>query len=249
MPLLASLVVEPRILSIGHRGASGLTPENTKIAFFKALDLGADAIEFDVQLTRDEVVIVFHDETLDRTTDGAGRVADTDFATVRDLDAGSWFGTAFAKIEVPTLTEVLQALGKRCLINIELKPDERGELLAKHVVTEVARFDLFDSIVFSSFDIDSLSAMRRMVPGVRLGVVFAEGGEDRAMSAARRLEAESVNPEARLVDDQLIAKAHGWGFAVWAWTANDRKEIERLCNIGVDGIFSDYPDRVVAARP
>ena len=241
--------MKPGVLSIGHRGASGLTPENTKIAFFKALDLGADAVEFDVQLTRDEVVVVIHDETLDRTTDGSGKIADTDFETIRDLDAGSWFGAAFAKIEVPTLGEVLQALGKRCLINIELKPDARGDALVKHVVTEVAHFDLFDNIVFSSFDVEALAALRRMVPNVRLAVVFAGDGEERAMGAARRLDAESINPDVSLVDDHLIAKAHGWGFDVWAWTANDRKEITRLCSLGIDGIFSDYPDRVVAARP
>ena len=111
-----------KVLAIGHRGACGLMPENTKLSFFKALDLGADAIEFDVQLTRDGVPIVLHDDTLDRTTNGKGRVADTDFAVVRRLDAGAWYGASFAgKAEVPTLAEILKALGHRTLLNVEIK--------------------------------------------------------------------------------------------------------------------------------
>ena len=129
------------VLSIAHRGAAGITPENTKLAFLKALDLGADAIELDVQLTRDGECIVFHDETLERTTDGTGLVAETDFETISKLDAGSWFSASFKKLEVPTLEEVLKTIGGRTLINIELKPDKtRVERLVKHVVTAVARY-------------------------------------------------------------------------------------------------------------
>ncbi|RMF25458.1 MAG: glycerophosphodiester phosphodiesterase, partial [Deltaproteobacteria bacterium] len=109
-----------RPLVIAHRGASGTLPENTKLAFAKAIDLGADAIEFDVQLTADNVAVVIHDETLDRTTSGSGRVSETTFDKIRALDAGSWFAASFAGLEVPTLEEVLDAVGSRVLLNIEL---------------------------------------------------------------------------------------------------------------------------------
>lgn len=235
------------VLAIGHRGAAGITPENTKLSFVKALDLGADAIEFDVQLTRDDVAIIFHDDTLDRTTNGKGRVNATDFSAIAKLDAGSWFGASFKGIEVPTLEETLKTLAGRVTLNIELKPDERVERLTKHVITAVARFEAFDHVIFSSFNPDAVQLVRRLVPSARIGVLCNRGGLSFALALAERLGAETLNPHTSMVDHGLIGHARAKGLAVWTWTANEPGEIALLSALGVDGIFSDYPDRV--ARP
>jgi glycerophosphoryl diester phosphodiesterase len=238
------------VLPIAHRGASGVAPENTKIAFVKALDMGVRAIEFDVQLTRDSVPIVFHDDTLERTTNGAGRVADTDFDAIAKLDAGSWFGPRFGRVEVPTLEEVLSAIGPRAMLNVELKPDERVEKLVKHVITSVARFDLFESIVFSSFDPAAIRLLKNHVPEARLGILCVEDGIEEAFALADEVVAVSINPARTIVDPVLVARAHERHLEVWAWTANAHADIERLVAAGVDAIFSDFPDRVraIAAR-
>jgi glycerophosphoryl diester phosphodiesterase len=239
--------VNERVLAIAHRGASAITPENTKLAFIKALDLGADAIEFDVQLTLDDVPIVFHDETLDRTTNGSGRVNETDFATIAELDAGSWFSASFKGVEVPTFEEILTTLGGKALLNVELKPDERVESLNRRIVTAVARFELFESVIFSSFQADALRSMRILVPDARIGVLCEMGGLDAALALAAELGAEALHPAVAMVDRELVEAAHARSLAVYAWTANSHGEIKLLRALGVDGIFTDHPDRV--ARP
>ncbi len=233
-----------RPLVIAHRGASGTLPENTKLAFAKAIDLGADAIEFDLQLTADGVAIVIHDETLDRTTTGSGRVSETTFDEIRALDAGSWFAASFAGLEVPTLEEVLDALGSQVLLNIELKPDERVDKLVRHAVTAVARFELFGSVVFSSFNARALEALRHLVPDARIGVLALPGELDERFDLAGRLEAEVLCPTVAMVDSELVRRAHRARLQVWAWTANLPGEIRLLSALGIDGIFTDYPDRI-----
>jgi glycerophosphoryl diester phosphodiesterase len=234
------------VLPIAHRGASGIAPENTKIAFVKALDLRAPAIEFDVQLTRDNVPIVFHDDTLERTTNGAGVVAETDFSTIAALDAGSWFGPRFAKAEVPTLEETLVTIGRRAIMNVELKPDARVEKLVKHVITIVARLELWDSIVFSSFQPAALRLLRKLVPDARIGVLCTETTLAPALELMGELGAETLNPPRTIVDPRLVGLVHESRRKLWAWTANAPSEIEKLAALGVDGIFSDFPDRVHA---
>ncbi len=235
-------------LAIGHRGAAGYMPENTKVSFMKALDLGAEAVEFDVQLTADEIAVVFHDDELDRTTDGTGEVAETTFDYIKHLDAGSWFGSVIKGVEVPTLEEVLDLLGGRTLINLELKADDRVDILVKHVLTAVARFDLFSSIVFSSFRFAAIERLCELAPDSRVGLLCSPGREEKAWARADQVAAENLHPHTSAVDAEFMERARQRGLKVWAWTANEPEEIERLCELGVDGIISDFPDRVVAAR-
>jgi glycerophosphoryl diester phosphodiesterase len=239
--------VNRRVLAIAHRGASGITPENTRLAFVKALDLAADMIEFDVQLTRDETPIVFHDETLERTTNGSGRVSETDFETIARLDAGSWFAASFTDVEVPTLEEVLSLMGGKIAFNIELKPDRRIDALVRRVVTAVARFDLFHAVIFSSFDVAAMHALRVLVPDARIGVLCEKNGLEGALAQAEELGAEALHPAVSMVDTTVVAEAHARKLAVYPWTANEPGEIALLRALGVDGIFTDFPDRV--ARP
>jgi len=217
------------------------------VAFVKALDLGADMIEFDVQLTRDDVAIIFHDETLERTTNGSGRVAETDFSAISRLDAGSWFGASFADHEVPTLEEVLGLLAGRAMLNIEIKPDTRVEPLVRRVVTAVARFELFETTIFSSFAVDAMRSLRRLVPDARIGVLCQRGEQAAALALAEEIGAVTLHPAAAIVDTDLVREAHARNLSVYPWTVNEPGEIALLRALGVDGIFTDYPDRV--ARP
>jgi glycerophosphoryl diester phosphodiesterase len=220
-------------------------PENTKHAFVKALDLGAKAIEFDVQLTRDDVPVIIHDETLERTTDGKGRVAKTDFKVLGKLDAGSWFGASFAGLEIPTLKEVLATFGGRVLLNIELKPDgKRTKKLVKKVADLVEEHDLLGDVVFSSFDEKALKILRDEVPEARIGILTEPGDLDGAMALASLLGAENLHAHVAMVDTELVARCRRMGLKLWAWTANEPGEIALLAAIGVDGIFSDHPERV-----
>jgi glycerophosphoryl diester phosphodiesterase len=232
---------------IAHRGASGIAPENTQPAFSLALELGARAVEFDVQLTRDNVAVVFHDETLERTTNGSGVVAETDFHEIADLDAGSWFSPEYRGVEVPTLEEVLASIGGRALMNVELKPDARVERLARDALAVATRLELLSSIVFSSFDPDAVRAVRRLAPEARIGVLCMPGESEEALRLAAELDAENLHPARAMVDQGFVAAVHARGRKVWAWTANETEDIDRLIAAGVDGLFTDYVDRVRSA--
>lgn len=223
-------------------------PENTRLAFVKALDLGADALEFDVQLTRDEVPVVIHDETLERTTDGEGAVADHDLADIAKLDAGSWFAASYSNVNVPTLEEVLSTFASKITCNLELKPDGRVIELVRHVLTLVARFEAFDNVIFSSFSADALRELHKHAPDARIGVLTQKKALQRSFKLAGEVAAESINPPVSMVDSSLVEKAHERGLGVLAWTANEPGEISLLAALGVDGIFSNYPDRVRKQR-
>ena len=141
------------------------------------------------------------------------------------------------------------AFSLESLVNIELKPDTgREERLVRHVITAVARFDLFESIVFSSFDLPSIELLRRLVPKARIGVLCVRHRLAEAIAVAVRVGAATFHPPVGMVDRELVADVHARGWDVWAWTANSPGEIELLSALGVDGIFTDYPDRVINPR-
>lgn len=232
-------------LAIGHRGAAGHLPENTVVSFEKALELGADAIEFDVTLCRDGVPVVIHDDTLDRTTDSVGLVADRASDEVRALDAGSWRGHP---ARVPTLEEVLAGFGGRTILNLELKECPRRAELVDVCARMVDEIGLADSTVFSSFDLDALRLLRRVLPEARIGVLCVPLNLEEALACAAELGAENLHPPRKLVTAGLLERTRAQGLRVWTWTVNEPSDIARLCALDVEGIFSDYPERVVAVR-
>lgn len=232
-------------LAIGHRGAAGHMPENTVVSFEKALELGADAIEFDVALCRDGVPVIIHDDTLDRTTDSVGLVLDRASDEVRALDAGSWRGHP---ARVPTLEEVLEGFGGRTLLNLEIKESPRRIELVDVCARMVDDSGLVGSTVFSSFDLQALRVLRAVLPEARIGVLCVAANLDKAMSCAAEVGAENLHPPCMLVTAGLVERARAQGLKVWTWTVNEPSDITRLCNLEIEGIFSDYPERVVAAR-
>lgn len=237
------------VQSIAHRGASGHCPENTLAAFRRAIELGADMIETDAQLSRDGVVFLCHDETLNRTTNGRGEVAHRTAAELKRLDAGSWFDTAFRKERIPTLEEAILAIRGRVSLNVELKTghDAPG-LLERETIGLLASHRILDDTVISSFSGRRIRAARQISPRARLAVLVERRSRlPRAFELARELRAEAIHPWKNLVTRDFVRKAHGRGLAIRAWSVNTPAEIERLRALGVDGIVTDFPERVAGA--
>jgi len=225
------------VLRIGHRGASGHEPENTLRSFEAAVRLGADMVEFDVHVCGSGELVVIHDETVDRTTDGSGAVARMTLSELKALDAGKGE-------KIPTLGEVFSALKGRAAVNIELKG--RGtaepvyELMTGHI--RGGSWGL-EEILVTSFDWGMLEAMRALSADTRLGPLVYKD-IDEALKVATKLDSHSVNPYHRSIDHNFVKEVHGLGISVYPWTVDEPEDISRVVSMGVDGVISDYPERV-----
>jgi glycerophosphoryl diester phosphodiesterase len=230
-------------LGIAHRGASGRAPENTHASFAAALDLGAEAIELDVQLSADGELVVIHDETLERTTDGAGQVGDHTAAELAALDAGSWFAAEFAGERIPRLADVLAQVRDRVTLNVEIKSARDLGAIEPRLAALVAKEQATEWVVFSSFHTLGVRNMRAAAPWARLGVLCDEDPRTRGLALATEVDAELLIPGRRWLERRIVEEAHVRGLDVWVWTVNEPGEMRRLIALGVDAIFSDYPER------
>ena len=237
-------------LVVAHRGFRTRAPENTLAAFEAAVEAGATMVEFDVTRTRDGIPVVIHDDTVDRTTDGTGRVADLTLAEIRALDAGSRFDARFAGERIPTLAEVLDRLRGRIALNIEIKPEtvsdrpnpDAASDLPDRVVEMVRARGMAESVLVSSFDPRILERLAAADAPVALGAL-AEG-EDAARAARRcaRLGAFSWNPDFRRLSAEAIRRVQDEaGCRVLPYTVNDPAEMDKLLAMGADGFFTDDP--------
>jgi glycerophosphoryl diester phosphodiesterase len=236
-----------RPLVIAHRGASGTRPENTLAAFRHAVALGADMIELDVQLTADGEVVVFHDDSLARTTDGHGTVRAHTLAELRRLDAGGWFDPAYRGERVPTLAAVLAEIPLP--VNVELKP-AGGEGLEARTLAVVETAGAMGRVVFSSFTEAALLRLRRLASDATIAVLWERGGPTRGLARAERVGARALHLRKDAATPHTLARLRAAGMAVRVWTVNDQAEIARLARAGVEGIFTDHPERFLhpAAR-
>ncbi|MBX2998456.1 MAG: hypothetical protein KF893_08080 [Caldilineaceae bacterium] len=233
-----------------HRGAKSVAPENTLPAFQTALEMGVDGIELDVQCTCDGEMVVIHDFTVDHTTNGMGKVADFSYAEIARLDAGSHFGDAFAGTPIPTLAQVFDLVGDRCIVNIEIKSmawDGGPEVEA--VVKFIQSRRLHDQVIVSSFNPVSLIAMRWHDPKIALGLLYMESLPIflRRAWMGPLIAPEALHPHYKMIDAEYIQWAHRQGHYVNTWTVNDLAEAKRLADLGVDTIISDVPDQLMAA--
>jgi glycerophosphoryl diester phosphodiesterase len=239
-----------RTLNIAHQGAGGIAPSNTLTAFRRAADLGAAGIELDVHLSADGAAVVIHDFTVDRTTDGRGRVADLPLAALKELDAGSWFDPAFADERIPTLEEVFEAVGWELLINVELKPPLRDTpALEATVVALVRRHKLTDRVLISSFDPRVLHRVRRLAPTLPLGFLYGSRPISWLTRALARLipglTTEAIHPHWTLLRSAgAIRRAHARSRRVVAWTVDEPAHMRQLVTWGVDAIITNHPDRL-----
>jgi glycerophosphoryl diester phosphodiesterase len=230
-------------LVIAHRGAPMYAPENTIAAFELAVELGADAIELDTMLTVDGTPVVIHDQSLERTTNGSGSVSSKTVAEIKLLDAGSIFDVRFAEEKIPTLEEVFSAVGKKVLINVELKnyasPFDR---LPGIVVDLVREAGLSDRVILSSFNPIALIKAQRAYKKIRRAALIGGGPKIVRGIIEEFTDYFALHPEVSLVNQGVVDKHHAAGHKVNAWTVNEESVMTKLLSMGVDGLITDKPD-------
>ena len=234
------------MLVIAHRGASGNAPENTLAAFRKAVALGATFIETDLQLSRDARFLAIHDATVNRTTNGQGAVHEMTLADLRRLDAGSWFGSEFAGERIPTLEEILEFSKKNDVVfYLEIKPG--GSWGGEHALVGALRESgEIPRVVVISFDPAIVLNLRNIEPTLMTGLLY-DGQIENPLDRAVAIGARQLAVRGDLVTPALIAEAHKKDLQVVCWTVNHPAHMRMLIAAGVDGIMSDYPDRLIAA--
>ncbi|MEN8172759.1 MAG: glycerophosphodiester phosphodiesterase family protein [Chloroflexota bacterium] len=227
-----------------HRGASTYAPENTLASFELAVRQRADAIELDAKLSADGQVVVIHDATVDRTTDGSGYVKDLSLEALKDLDAGCAFDTSFCNERIPTLEEVFESVGRQIYINIELTnyatpsdqlPEKAAKLVQHH--------NLEQQVLFSSFHPGTLRRIHKLLPSVPLGFLTLPGFKGYLMLALLEywVPHQALHPAVENTTSRLIQRQHRRKHPVYVYTVNDPSKILELHQWGVDGIFTDDP--------
>ena len=225
------------MLKIGHRGANGHEPENTFVSFQKALDMQVDGIELDVHLSADGEIIVIHDEIIDRTTNGKGFV---NALSLRELKAFR----IDSKHQIPTLKEVFDLVNQDCFINIELKSYEVTEkvvsLIEKYVTKNGWKYNRF---LISSFDWNALQQVAFLNDKIPIGVL-TETDLDLALAFAKFIQAKSIHPHFHLLTKENTAQIQKKGLQVFPWTINELEDIQKIKKFNVNGIITDFPNRI-----
>jgi glycerophosphoryl diester phosphodiesterase len=238
---------------IAHRGDSAHRPENTLAAFASALEVGADLVEFDVQLSRDGHVVVIHDPTVDRTTTGTGRVADLTLAEIRALSAGypERWGSAYPGERVPTLAEALAFLRERSRVMVEVKPDAvsadaEGGIEAR-AIEEIRRAGMEEDVVLISFSRQALLRCRQLAPNIRRGHLFHEATPAEVVEGARAIGSDLVMPEKRLLSIEMRDRCREAGLRVATWVVDDPEELLSLAPFDLYGVGSNRPGVLLEA--
>lgn len=231
-----------------HRGASLQAPENTMAAFELAYSLGAPALELDTMLSKDDIPVVIHDHTIDRTITGTGRVDQFNAAELINMDAGSFFSDQFKDEPVPLLRDVLKKFKEKMFINIELKNYHAPfNKLPFRVVELVKEMNMQDSILFSSFLPINLIRVRRMLLGAKTALILGEGLYWRILSSKlfSYISPDYIHPYISYITPEYIEKEHKLGRHVNVWTTNDPKQVESFAKWGVDGFITDDPEKIL----
>jgi len=235
-------------LKIGHRGAAGYCPENTISSFKKAVELGVDYLELDIQMTKDRKLVVIHDPTVNRTTNGKGKVKDFTLQEIQRLDAGSWFHCNFAGEKIPSLSEVFDEFAGKIGILIELKKPSLYPLMEEKLAEELEKRELTSGdkqIIVQSFDRVALKRFHELVPAIPIGILVKNTGVK--IISNKNLKSFSsfvsyVNPKITMVNKRMIKRIHHHGFKTIIWTVNKKNDLRTLKNFHVEGIISDFPD-------
>ena len=228
------------MLIFAHRGASAYAPENTRAAFLKAVELGAKAFEFDVQITLDDKFVVFHDYTLERTSSGKGHLRDKTLEELKLLNIGNWFEQKFSDEKILTLDKTIELLPKDVFLNIELKRDKGDERFFGEKLIEIIR-PIKDRVLISSFDWELLKHLNNLEIDINFGVLIDKYYEGFYQDVqALPFVPYSINPNYRIVDKKFMEDFSK--YKIIAYTVNDLETIIKLENFGVYGVFCNYPD-------
>ena len=234
-------------LLIAHRGASAEAPESTRAAIRRAVALGVEAIELDVQLTQDRRLVIFHDKRLDRTTNGRGVLARSRYAELARLDCGSWFAPRFSGERIPLMSQVLQLVPPTCLLNLELKRTTQKDRLIRQVVRCLQWTGSIRRVLVSSFDGSLLGRLKRAQPRIARAFLCARQ-PFQAVRVACALGCVAIHPQASLITAEVVERAHARGLRVHVWTVDRIDEARRLLCLGVDGPFTNVPARMLMLR-
>ncbi|WP_340064540.1 glycerophosphodiester phosphodiesterase [Ascidiimonas aurantiaca] len=229
--------VKKEMMVIGHRGAMGYETENTLASVQRALELGVDAIEIDVFKIKSGEIVVFHDEKVNKLTDGTGKIEDLNVVQVKNL-------TLKGGHRIPLLQDVLKLINGKCKLNIELKGADTAEKVDHIINYYVKEKDWkMEDFIISSFRWDELEHYRTFNEKIAIAVL-TEADPLAAIETAKKLDAVAINPYYKLLTAEVVSQIHENGLKVYPWTVNQKKDIESMRAIGVDGIFTNYPDRV-----
>ncbi|MSP41132.1 MAG: glycerophosphodiester phosphodiesterase [Deltaproteobacteria bacterium] len=230
---------------IAHRGASGNYPESTRLALQKAIAAGADMIELDCQMTQDGHVVIFHDDKLRRTAGGRGALRDQTLAQLQKLDIGRWRGKKFAGERILTLEEALEVMGGKIDLCLEFKTfGAAAPGMDLKVLFTLSHYDYLERTVLSSFDYRCLARLRDHAPEAALGIIYGAGVDDDPFEAARRVGAASLHVQKEIATREFLRQAWDEGLDVYVWTVNEAREIETFAGLGVQGLISDFPEKL-----
>lgn len=230
---------------IGHRGCAGYAPENTLEAIHTAADMGIEWVELDVKLSKDQVPIIFHDDTLDRTTNGSGPVAERNYEDLRELEAGSWFSDSFAGVKIPTLEQAIDVLIERELgFNLEIKPCPGREVETAEAALDVLAniWDDHERLLISSFQHVSLETAMDMATDWHRALLLPEEWPENWAELADYLKVSCVNVNGNTATREQVESIIDLELPILAYTINDPGRARILQSWGVDGFFSDSPD-------
>lgn len=228
-------------LIIAHRGSAGEAPENTMAAFKLALEQQCDAIELDVHISKDGEIIVCHDATLDRTTNGTGYLYEKTASEIKAFDAGSWFDEKYAGEQVPLLEEVFDLVPPQIMINIEIKYSYEHNIESR-LIELMRRKNRLSNVVVSSFDYKSLAVLKELEPEVKIGLLYnANFIRHRDAAALMPVPVYSLHPNILRISKEDIADARNHGLHVYPYTINTEEDMKQALQTHVSGIITDYP--------
>lgn len=234
--------------NIAHRGASFNAPENTMPAFQMALEMGADMIEFDVTLSRDQIPVVIHDQTLDRTTSGKGGINLYLSRELSELDAGLWFNKSFVNTRIPTLEQILNWASGKIALNIEIKKEafiKTNETGIVEFISElVLKYDMTEHVIISSFSAEALIRSRKVMQKIPTAYLISpySWGSTRNLRLMKKLNASGLNLKHKQMKPELMKKAESERLPIWVYTVDDKEEMKKVIDKGATGIFTNRPD-------
>lgn len=232
-------------INYAHRGASAYYPENTMISFEKALEMGATGIETDVQLTKDGVLVLIHDEMVNRTTNGNGLVKDYTFSELNRLDAGTWMGEEFTGIKIPTVEELIYlTLDKNIIINFEIK---NGiviyEDIEQKLIDLIYKHKMDHNVILSSFNHYSVAKCNKISKGINTGVLYMEGIY-KPYNYAKTVGANAIHPYFHAINEEVIKHTKKHKVEINVFTVDDEEKMKFFLDMKVDGIITNYPDKL-----
>lgn len=232
-------------INYAHRGASGYFPENTMVSFQKAIEMGCTGIETDVQVTKDGVLVLIHDEMVNRTTNGKGFVKDYTYSELSKLDAGAWMGVDFTGIKIPTAEELIYlALDKNIIINFEIK---NGiviyEDIEQKLIDLIYKHKMEDKVILSSFNHYSLAKCNEISKEINTGVLYMEGIY-KPYNYAKTVGASAIHPHFYAINEEVIKKTKKHRIDINVFTVDDEKKMKFFLDMKVQGIITNYPDKL-----